>query len=119
MTHTSPFQLCCTAFLVEIAQYVKFGDLTDSVDTVVAISPPRVSHLKSSHLKQSSSSSNIRAIFQLKLPDANGFGYEDRLNGEGMDVDGEGDGTLSSEQRTEEDMLLRQSTGDFANWVTK
>ena len=38
---------------------------------------------------------------------------------EGMDVDGEGDGTLSSEQRTEEDMLLRQSTGDFANWVTK
>ena len=87
--------MCTTAFLVEISQQVKFGDLTTieaaavTEDTAQAPWSPQVK-----------ANGQLPTITFDILPDPFEPGEEPRLSDQ------------------EEDVLLRESTSGFANWVT-
>jgi proteasome activator subunit 4 len=87
--------MCTTAFLVEISQQVKFGDLTQieaaavSEDTAQAPWSPVIK-----------TNGKLPTITFDELPEPHEPGEEPRLTDK------------------EEDALLRESTAGFANWVT-
>jgi proteasome activator subunit 4 len=86
-------QLCTTTFLIEISQYIKFGDLTSRSITMSA-------DVDSSPLQNVDISSRIAIV---SLSDGH---IEEAL------ID---DGPLLSVD--EEDALLRESTAGFTDWI--
>lgn len=80
--------LCTTAFLVEISQYIKIGDLTDFEDS-----------------SDSDSDGTSSSAPTFRLP---------ALTLEDLDNNSVGESPLS---RKEENSLLRDSTGSFPDWV--
>ncbi|KAG8888929.1 hypothetical protein FRB98_006471 [Tulasnella sp. 332] len=86
--------LCTTAFLIEIAQYIKFGDLT-------IVEPAAVSE----DTAQASWSPQVSKT--MALPTV--------IVEEPAETTEDGEQRLSEE---EEDTLVRDSTAGFANWVT-
>jgi proteasome activator subunit 4 len=85
-------QLCTTTFLIEISQYIKFGDLTSRSITM-------------SDDVDSSTPANV------DIP--NGFSVISL--GDGHMADELNDGPLLS--LDEEDALLRESTAGFTDWI--
>lgn len=84
-------QLCTTAFLSEISQYIKLGDLTAE------------SYVKTSELVDSLARDEVA------------------INGNTFIVDscpaGIGPGIAGTLSKQEEDALLRDSTGDLRDWT--
>ena len=80
--------MCTTAFLVEISQYIKFGDLTTS------------DHSMSTRLDSEPTLPHVEAISLPNGVDDLPPGMERRLSNE------------------EEDALLKDTTASFADWVT-
>ncbi|KAH8100502.1 hypothetical protein BXZ70DRAFT_1022407 [Cristinia sonorae] len=78
---------CTTSFLVEVAQYIKFGEVSDAEAAVAADIP------------QGKTLPNMPKLDLSRLPD----GLESTLDGE-----------FSKE---EEDSLLKHSLGGFADWI--
>lgn len=96
-----PPQLCTTAFLVEISQYIKFGDLTISEDaprTAIDTEPPD----ERRRLTTEQSDENVPS-----------FVLTNGINGADNDLM-ELDGVLTN---VEEDTLLRETTSRFTEWV--
>jgi proteasome activator subunit 4 len=85
-------QLCTTAFLIEISQSIKFGDLTqeESVDSGVQLSTGGVSDQLAENLPE---------LILDDIPHKIEPGEEPCLS------------------KTEEDALLRESTRGFPDWV--
>jgi proteasome activator subunit 4 len=86
-----PLQLCTTAFLSEVSQYIKLGDLTAESDT------------KTSDLADSPARDEITI---------NGTAFSIETYPAGIEPGAEG--TFSKE---EEDALLKDSTGDLPDWI--
>ncbi|KAJ8514936.1 hypothetical protein ONZ45_g7571 [Pleurotus djamor] len=80
--------LCTTAFLVEVSQYIYFGDLTSSDDSQLASDDALTSRV--------SSSPPMLNLTDMESLDS----YEPQLSKE------------------QEDALVKTSTGDFAEWIT-
>ncbi|TDL28808.1 ARM repeat-containing protein [Rickenella mellea] len=88
--------LCTTAFLIEISQFIKFGDLTVSEghfsdDTMTASPQPGTSDTPSEHLP---------SVLIDYLPEGIEPGQERQLT------------------EAEEDALLKESTTGFADWIS-
>lgn len=91
------FQLCTTAFLTDVAQYVKFGDLTEfNVQHINGFSTPGIT---------APPSRSMRLQMPVLAISNDGFGAEEH----------DGEPRLSDK---EEDALVRESTAGFANFVT-
>jgi len=86
-------QLCTTTFLIEISQYIKFGDLTSRSITMSAD-------------VDSSAPQNVDIPSRIAIVSLSDGHIEETL------VD---DGPLLSVD--EEDALLRESTADFPDWI--
>ena len=88
---TETIQLCTTTFLMEISQYIKFGDLTSRSITMSAdvdsSAPPNV---------------DIPNGFSITLDDSH------------IEAQPRDDSLLSKD---EEDALLRESTAGFPDWI--
>jgi proteasome activator subunit 4 len=88
---TETAQLCTTTFLIEISQYIKFGDLTSRSITL---------------------SADVDSSTPLNVDFPNGFSItlgDDPIQPEPDDY------PLLS--RDEEDALLRESTAGFPDWI--
>ena len=90
-------QLCTTAFFVEVAQYIKFGDLNS-----VEEEQPTTTDTEGPHTLFQSETNGVVEIPQLyiDIPDGYDSGQEPKLT------------------KKEEDVLLKESTADFADWIT-
>jgi proteasome activator subunit 4 len=86
-------QLCTTTFLIEISQYIKFGDLTSRSVTMSAD-------------VDSSAPQNVDIPSRIAIVSLSDGHMEE------AQVD---DGPLLS--MDEEDALLRESTADFPDWI--
>jgi proteasome activator subunit 4 len=85
-------QLCTTTFLIEVSQYIKFGDLTSRSITM---------------------SADIDSCTPANVDIPNGFSLAS-LGEVRIDVEFSDGLSLSND---EEDALLRESTADFPDWI--
>ena len=92
LTDALVLQLCTTTFLIEVSQYIKFGDLT-----------PRSTNM----------SADVDSCTPANVDVPNGFSLTS-LSEVRIDVEFSDDLSLSKD---EEDVLLRESTADFPDWI--
>ncbi|KII93397.1 hypothetical protein PLICRDRAFT_694576 [Plicaturopsis crispa FD-325 SS-3] len=88
--------LCTTSFLIEVSQYIKFGDLT-------SLDAPMSATLDTEPIEPASPPNGAPTMPTLSPHELNELidGVEPRLSDE------------------DEDAILRDTTGDFADWVAK
>src|SRR6266702_314840 len=85
-------QLCTTTFLIEVSQYIKFGDLTSRSITM---------------------SADVDSCTPANVDIPNGFSLTS-LGEVHIDIELSDGLSLS---KHEEDALLRESTADFTDWI--
>jgi proteasome activator subunit 4 len=88
-------QLCTTAFFVEVAQYIKFGDLTVDEEEQTT-----VTDTEGPHTLFKPNGIEIPQVVFIESPDGYDSGEEAKLS------------------KKDEDTLLKESTAEFSDWIT-